>query len=293
MTRLRERTKATADQLLRRALERLHGSSPVLVPEFAFTPHARWGWGGRPVASAVAERLAANAPAYESDVQAVVEMLEWARSIPRLATKPGEPCWENSYWGTVDALMQCAALKARDPALYVEIGSGYSTLFARRAISDFGLRTKIVSIDPHPRADIDACCDEVIRRPMQDAGLEVFARLGTDDVLFIDGSHLALMGSDATVFFVEVLPGLGPGVLVGIDDVFLPWDYPPEWAGRVYAEQYLLATLLLGGAHGWRVRFPGWWLVEESQLAPRFEPLWPVVENRFGRHAGSFWLERT
>jgi hypothetical protein len=120
----------------------------------------------------------------------------------------------------------------------------------------------------------------------------LFDRLGAGDVLFMDGSHVALMGSDATVFFLEILPRLKRGVLVGIDDIFLPWDYPPTWTGRVYGEQYLLAALLLGGAAGWRVRFPGWWLVEESELAARFELLWPVVENRFGRHAGSFWLER-
>ena len=71
-----------------------------------------------------------------------------------------------------------------------------------------------------------------------------------------------------------------------IDDVFLPWDYPPTWAGRVYGEQYLVAAHLLGGGAGWQVRFPGWWLVEESPLAERFTPLWAVVENRYGRHAG-------
>jgi hypothetical protein len=101
------------------------------------------------------------------------------------------------------------------------------------------------------------------------------------------------MNCDATVFFLEVLPRLPTGVLVGVDDVFLPWDYPPTWIRRIYGEQYLLASYLLGGASGFAVRFPGWWLVECSPLAKRFDPLWAVVENRFGRHAGSFWLERT
>jgi hypothetical protein len=187
--------------------------------------------------------------------------------------------------------MQCAALKRRDPAQYLEVGSGFSTLFARRAIEDFGLRTRIVSVDPHPRAEVDSCCDEVVRAPLEQADLSVFDRLQDGDVVLMDGSHVALMNSDATVFFLEVLPRLAAGVLVGVDDVFLPWDYPPPWTGRVYGEQYLLAAFLLGGAEGWSIRFPGWWLVECSPLAARFEPLWPVVENRFGRHAASFWLE--
>jgi hypothetical protein len=103
---------------------------------------------------------------------------------------------------------------------------------------------------------------------------------------------VALMNTDATVFLLELLPRLPAGVLVGVDDVFLPWDYPPQWAARVYGEQYLLAAFLLGGADGFSVRFPGWWLTRCSSLAQQFELLWPVIENRFGRLASSLWLER-
>lgn len=35
------------------------------------------------------------------------------------------------------------------------------------------------------------------------------------------------------------------GVLVGIHDIDLPWDYRPGWAIRYYNEQYLLAVHLL------------------------------------------------
>jgi hypothetical protein len=236
------------------------------------------------------ERRAAR---YETVIQDCFEIAEWAQTIPRVQRKPGEPCWENDYWGTIDALVQCAALKRRDPALYVEVGSGFSTLFARHAIQDFGLRTRIVSVDPRPRADVEAICDEVIRAPAEELDLALFDRLATGDILLIDGSHTALMNSDATVLFLEVLPRLASGVLVGIDDVFLPWDYPPTWEGRIYGEQYLLAAFLLGGSDDYEVFFPAWWLVEGSPLAGRLDPLWPIVENRFGRHAMSFWLERS
>ena len=117
-------------------------------------------------------------------------------------------------------------------------------------------------------------------------------RVAPGDVILADGSHVALMNTDATVFLLEVLPHLPSDVLVGIDDVFLPWDYPPTWPGRIYGEQYLLAAFLLGGAQDFTVRFPGWWVVECSSLAERLEPLWPVIQNRFGRHSTSFWLER-
>jgi hypothetical protein len=289
--RARARGLVLADRLLRAGLERLHDTGPVLVPEFRLDTRARWGWNGRPSAP-LASILAARDPEYAEAVAGVCGLLDWARSIPADSGAAGGPCWENSYWGTLDALMQCWALRTRNPALYLEVGSGYSTTFARRAIDDFGLRTRIVSIDPRPRADVDRLCDEVVRAGLQDADPGLFDRLGPGDMLLVDGSHVALMNSDATVFFLDLLPRIAPGVLVGIDDVFLPWDYPPQWTGRGYGEQYLLGAFLLGGAEQWRVRFPGWWLVECSRHAPRFEELWPVVENRFGRHAGSFWLER-
>ncbi len=110
--------------------------------------------------------------------------------------------------------------------------------------------------------------------------------------MFLDGSHVALMGSDATVFFLELLPQLPAGVVVGIDDVFLPWDYPPTWNRRMYGEQYLLAAFLLGGGAGATIRFPGLWISRCSELGRRLDPLWPIVENRFGRVAASFWIER-
>jgi hypothetical protein len=265
----------------------------LLVSEYPLSLRSRWGWDGAPVLTVINELLAEHSSQYEDAVAQACELAEWAATILRSASSPGEPCWENDWWGTVDALVQCAYLRSRDPVQYIEIGSGYSTMFARRAIRDFGLRTRITSIDPQPRAEIDGICDEVIRRPLQDVAQDVVDRLCPGDILLVDGSHTALMNSDATVLFLELLPSIPPNVMVAIDDVFLPWDYPPSWLRRGYAEQYLLAAFLLGGGSRFELRFPGWWVVERSELSTRFETLWPVVENRFGRHATSFWLEST
>jgi hypothetical protein len=276
---------------LDRVREQRRRSRSALVPEYPLELKSRWGWDGAPALANVAELLKESAGSYQEAIDGVVDLLDWAGTIPRTTELPGQPCWENDWWGTIDALMQCSALKRRNPATYLEVGSGFSTLFARRAIEEFGLRTRIVSIDPEPRAEVDACCDEVVRQPFEQVANELADMLEPDDVLLFDGSHVALMNSDATAFFLETLPQLPAGVLVGIDDVFLPWDYPPTWARRIYGEQYLLAALLIGGGAGLTVRFPGWWLVTCSPQAERFEALWPVVENRFGRHATSFWLE--
>ncbi len=280
-----------ADRALRAGLERLNRSGPVIVPEYRLDLRARWGWGDAPTLSAIEALLTSHSADYEAAIDGAADLHEWAAGVPKSTDRSDEPCWENDWWGTVDALVQVDALRTRNPATYLEVGSGFSTLFARRAIRDLALQTQIVSIDPVPRHGVDSLCEVAIRQPLEQVVPDQLPRLTAGDVVLIDGSHLALMNSDATVFFLEMLPRLPAGVLVGIDDVFLPWDYPPQWAGRFYGEQYLLAAFLLGGAAGCAIRFPGWWIVQCSPLAARFDALWPIVENRFGRHATSFWLE--
>ncbi len=243
IARLRARVKRRAVWALTRILQRVAGRAPVIVPEYDLDPRARWGWDG-PAQHAVAEILARDEAAYAPAVEAMLELTEWTRSVPRDPV-PGSsaPSWENNYWGGMDAVALVSELRRRNPHTYMEIGSGFSTRFARRAIHDFDLRTRIVSIDPDPRAEVDAICDSVLRSRVADLDLEAFDALRAGDVLLVDASHMAFMDSDTAVLFVEVLPRLAPGVLVAIHDVFLPWDYPPTWERRLYSEQYVARRL--------------------------------------------------
>jgi hypothetical protein len=130
-----------------------------------------------------------------------------------------------------------------------------------------------LSIDPSPRAALDGLVDEHFKARLQDVDLSVFARLGPDDIVMIDGSHQAFTNSDATVFFTEVLPRLPPGVLVYVDDIFLPWDYPPTWGDRWYSEQYLLAAWLLAG-DCLEITLPNFWICNQPDLHRVLAPLW-------------------
>src|SRR5262249_24729176 len=124
-------------------------------------------------------------------------------------------------------------LSAFEPTTFLEVGSGNSTMVARRAIRDQRLATTITSIDPMPRANIDGICDVVLREPLENlSDLSIFEQLRAGDILFLDSSHRVFMNSDVSVFFIDILPVLNPGVLVHIHDVFLPDDYPPEWIER-------------------------------------------------------------
>jgi len=135
------------------------------------------------------------------------------------------------------------------PDVYLEIGSGNSTKFARYAIEHFNLGTRIISIDPEPRAEINALCDEIHRTALEDIDTGIFERLPQKTVLFIDSSHRAFQNSDTTVYFTEILPSLPRDTVFGVHDIFLPYDYPEHWIGekRYYNEQYLLACWLLAG----------------------------------------------
>src|SRR5262249_38681185 len=117
-----------------------------------------------------------------------------------------------------------------------------------------------------PRTEIDALCDQVIRRSLEDCDLAMFDALTPGDVLFFDGSHRVFTNSDVTVFFFEVLPRLNPGVLVHVHDIFWPWDYPPHWNERLYAEQYLLGAMLLCDKWPFRVVLPNMYICLDAEL---------------------------
>jgi hypothetical protein len=291
VARAKVETRRRLLPFLSRTTERLSATGTLAILEYPITPQARWGW-GKPAHQGLLELLAHHDDHYASVIDSFLPYLDDYRRIPRKA-EPGAMAWDNDYWAGLDAVMQYSSLCSRNPKRYLEVGSGFSTLFARETIRTHGLDTKIISIDPTPRTAIDHVCDEVVRAKLEDAPLDQFEQLEAGDILLVDGSHTAFMGSDSVVALIELLPILAPGVLVGIDDIFLPWDYHPTWVGRWYGEQYVLAGMLLGGAEGWQIEFPGWYLTNESPFADRLDPVWQVVEPAVGRLATSFWMQRT
>jgi len=133
-------------------------------------------------------------------------------------------------------------IKKYKPSKILEVGSGTSTLVMSKAIKENNLATKLISIDPQPRRHIDNLVDQSIRMPLEQTDTSVFAELDAGDILFIDNSHRAFPNSDVTVFFMEVLPLIKPGVLIHVHDIYIPFDYPQFMCDRFYNEQYLLAT---------------------------------------------------
>ncbi|MGD9874980.1 MAG: class I SAM-dependent methyltransferase [Kiritimatiellia bacterium] len=211
--------------------------------------------------------------------------------VEKNGTAPDRPCWRNGWMPALDGAAVYGSIALQKPKRYMEVGSGNSTKFASAAVREHHIDAEIISIDPMPRTGIDELCTEVIRKPLEDCDLEIFSRLQANDVLYIDCSHRALMNSDATVFFLEVLPRLAEGVVVGIHDVMLPYDYPADWAGRWYSEQYLLACYLLAGWSRMEVLLPSYFVSCDNELSKIMGPLWGLPAMRgIETHGCSFWL---
>jgi hypothetical protein len=210
--------------------------------------------------------------------------------------EPGDerrPYWSNPWLPILDAICLSGLVTKLNPRRYVEVGSGNSTKYVRQAISDHGLRTKIVSIDPHPRAVIDQLCDQVIRKELENCDLSLFADLTAEDVVFVDNSHRSFQNSDVTVFFTEILPLLRSGCHYGIHDIFLPNDYPEAWLSRWYNEQYLLMAYLLGGADGDEIVLPIHYIQQTPALLATLDPLLrhPALGGAIPL-GGAFWMRR-
>ena len=207
------------------------------------------------------------------------------------------PYWYNDWLPPVDGISIYGLLATLKPRRYVEVGSGHSTRFARRAISDLNLATKIVSIDPKPRSEIDSICDEIIRMPLEELPKDFWNEMSPEDLLFVDNSHRSLPNSDVTVFFLEVLPALPGGMVYGLHDIFLPYDYPEGWMPRYYNEQYLLQVYLNGGAAGDEIMAPMGWIWRRPNLRSLLSPIWQGNDRLLQRvefgGAGAFWMRRS
>jgi len=245
--------------------------------------------------SQILRRIAAGSDRYRDFLLRLATLAPYFERIP-LRADVGDlsPRWQNGWFPVLDAITLYGMLAIHNPRWYVEVGSGYSTMFARQAIKDHTLRTSIISIDPFPRAGIDQICDRIIRQPCEDVDPQFFDSIGSEDVLFVDNSHRSFPNSDVTVFFTEILPGLPSGMIYGLHDIFLPLDYPDEWRSRFYNEQYLLASYLIGGARGDEIMLPNAFLSLYEQGA--LEPLAPIFTNPLlsgiQQSGAAFWLRR-
>lgn len=221
----------------------------------------------------------------------------------------------NGFFERVDAEVAYSFVRHRKPRRVIEIGSGHSTLVlagAMRKNAAEGAAGEFTAIEPHPHGFLKNGLDgltNLIEARVQDVPLDVFRRLESGDVLFIDSSHVVAMDSDVLYELLRILPALAQGVLVHFHDIFAPLDYPEKFVKRnlcFWGEQYMLEAFLsfntafevvwAGSAmqqwHGdvLREAFPKW----EGSFSRMPSPLRVFAPTLDGRNVWpcSFWVER-
>ena len=203
----------------------------------------------------------------------------------------GSAAVSNTFCNTPDAEIYASMILDRKPRQIVEVGSGFSTLIAKRAVEFSGEATRIVVIDPHPRTDVRSVADTLKLAPVEQTDL-LSTNWMPNDILFIDSSHICKTRGDLPYLFCQVLPSLPPGVLVHVHDIFLPYDYPNLYDGWWHTEEYLLACTLAHSTR-YRVDVATHWLsrAHGAEMEKTFGPFAGTQASAPDHLGCSFWFE--
>jgi hypothetical protein len=253
----------------------------------------RHGWGVKP---AHPEILALIEKRRDEIDRRLTGYASLAKALAAVRRDPGAgPHWRNTLLPAIDAVSIVGMIREFGPRRFVEVGSGNSTRFARFAVERFVPQgCEIVSIDAYPGDTIAGVPDRLINKSLRDADLSLFGALREGDIVWIDGSHVTYAGSDVAVFFLEVLPSLRPGVVIGVHDIALPWDYPPGMAELLFGEAQMMAAYLLGARDKVRIMLPCFYANNiDLRLRERLAPIW-ALPNLQGlseiNGGGAFWF---
>lgn len=200
----------------------------------------------------------------------------------------------NPAFSTADADLYYLLIRNLKPSRIIEIGSGFSTRLALKAIQknkEENHDTKLTCIEPYEMGWLDnADGIELIRKKVEDVPDSLFDSLQEGDILFIDSSHIIRPGNDVLVEYLKILPLLSKGVMVHIHDIFSPRDYPTKWVTEEYRfwnEQYLLEAFLYFN-ESFRVLFSAN-LLQHDFFSEASKTL---IHMQAGKEPGSFWIQR-
>jgi predicted O-methyltransferase YrrM len=187
----------------------------------------------------------------------------------------------NGYFGAADVAFYWAFIRSRRPNKVVEVGSGYSSRVALRALAK-NRAGKLICIDPSPRLHLPTSNLAHIALKIEEVNQSVFADFQPRDILFIDSSH----DGDEVRTHAAILDSLPIGALVHYHDIDYPWPrQQDEWTEDGVVNAFLASR------PEWNVTVSGSILcrdhLEELRTAiPRYN-LTPY------RRYNGLWLTRT
>lgn len=210
---------------------------------------------------------------------------------------PYQYYFNQTSFRSIDAEVLYCVIRHFRPSRIIEIGGGYSTYVTAAAVrknSEGGNEAELITIDPYPNDILRAGfpgLGRLLVKPVQQIDINLFLSLEENDILFIDSSHVAHIGSDVCYLLLEVIPRLSPGVLIHFHDIMLPLEYPRNWIFKnhyFWNEQYLLQAFLAFNRN-FKVLWAGSYMrlhhldeIEKAFASFDLHTVWPA----------SFWIQR-
>jgi hypothetical protein len=205
--------------------------------------------------------------------------------------------WKNSAFGPLDACIYYSLIRYLKPNRIVEVGGGFSTVIASRALKK-NKKGSLLCIEPFPSRKLVKLHQEgsieLRVEKVQNISLQEFSTLSERDILFIDSSHVSKFGSDVNYEVFQILPSLTEKVWVHFHDIFYPSDYPKRWVKNLrlfWNEQYLLLAFLAYNPK-FKIRMANNYVGQE--LREHCYPYLPYKDpsGDMNEVGGSLWIER-
>lgn len=180
--------------------------------------------------------------------------------IPFQKSGDGEFYFKNNGYEPGDAEYWYQIIRFLKPKNIIEIGSGFSTLIAVKALKQNRAENpdyvcNHICIESFEAPWLEQQGIAVERKMVEDLDLSFFQQLGENDILFIDSTHIIKPEGDVLYEYLQILPTLQKGVFVHIHDIFTPKNYLEGWLKEnvfFWNEQYLLEAFLTENMH-WEV----------------------------------------
>ena len=210
-------------------------------------------------------------------------------------TYPLRYFFENPSYSYLDGIFLHSMIRHFKPARIIEVGSGYTTCLILDTKEMFlEGQLELTCIEPYPdllasllRQD-DLQTIQLLAKDLQEVDVAVFSSLQKNDILLIDSTHVARVGSDVNFAFFEMLPRLTSGVLIHFHDVFYPFEYPMDWIyeNRGWSELYVLRAFLQFNSDFEITLFSSYLMNFHQDLISALMPL--SLKNA----GGNIWLRR-
>lgn len=203
--------------------------------------------------------------------------------------------FQNPYFSYGDGLILYSMMRHFRPRRVIEVGSGFSSALMMDTNDEFLLgECHFTFIEPYPErllslmTDRDRERNRLLSRMVQEVEPEEFKTLEARDILFIDSSHVAKVGSDVVHLLTHVLPALNTGVLVHFHDIFWPFEYPEELVrmGVAWNESYMLKAFLQFNSKFRILLFNSYLAIHHRALLESKVPLF--LKNT----GGSLWIQK-